>query len=177
MCELNTFPLQTVMALNVSKNWQTALLPAAEACPAPAAAHLSCTGNPVALIQLWVISSSVSNAQSGCFLPCHCLQCSGMSWMQLRWCLVGCCRLPDCLRLHLPPCKNTQHNQDECQGVNVNGLTDEVNNHLLHISYHSISSVYPSGLHSNLGSNQLTAGTSSKCTRGTFTGLYVCGSL
>lgn len=50
-----------------------------------------------------------------CFLPCRCLQCSGMSWMLSRWCLVGCCRLPDCLRLHLPPCRDTQRDQDECE--------------------------------------------------------------
>lgn len=82
---------------------------------APAPASCSCMGDPVALTQLWVISSSQatdrfsisSSFLSVHFLPCRCLQCSGMFWRRWRWYLVGCCRLPDCLHLHLPPWTHT----------------------------------------------------------------------
>lgn len=74
--------------------------------PATAALH-NCLGNPVGMRHLRAISSSQIPV---CVLPCRCLRCSEMSWMQWRWCLVGCCRRPGCLRLHLPPWANTKYN-------------------------------------------------------------------
>lgn len=74
---------------------------------APAHAHSNCLGNPVGLRQLRAISSSQIPV---CVLPCRCLRCSETSWRLWRWCLVGCCRRPGCLRLHLPPWANTEYN-------------------------------------------------------------------
>lgn len=74
---------------------------------APARAHSNCLGNPVGLRQLRAISSSQIPA---CVLPCRCLRCSETSWRRWRWCLVGCCHRPGCLRLRLPPWANTEYN-------------------------------------------------------------------
>lgn len=117
MCELNT----------PNTDGSESSLPAAEACPAPAAAHLSCTGNPVALIQLWVVSSS------------------GVSYLVAVYSVLGC---PGCYRdgvwlaaavsLTVSVFTSLPAETHSATRMNVKGLTDEVNNHFLHISYHHI---------------------------------------